>query len=166
VSESLEIAGPSLNESTRQFVPDRQPVESYEVSAPSPSADVASEAAPEPASNPAMQAVAERASELTRHGFSLAKRRAWYSARSEFVQALRLISQALDTQAKQNVHSLALARGLRALEEADDFVPKGSRLEADLNVAAIVLSHETPVLKSAANQATPLVAVQRYYTYA
>lgn len=117
-----------------------------------------------PANPQAMLAVSNRANELSRHGFALAQRGALYSARAEFIQALRLLSQALDAEREDGFHSQSLAAGLLALEEADDFVPKGSELEANLNVASVAVSHQTPVLKEATN-VTPLAAVQKYYTY-
>jgi hypothetical protein len=121
---------------------------------------------PSQATTAAMQSVADRANELTRHGLALADRGAFYSAKAEFIQALRLLTQAFDGTASEQRHSRALAAGLKAIAEADDFVPRGARLEADLDVAAIVTAHNTPVLKNFAGRAMPLAAVQRYYTFA
>jgi tetratricopeptide (TPR) repeat protein len=65
------------------------------------------------------------------------------------------------------VHGKSLAAGLRALSEADDFVPRPSRVEAELNVPLLISSHQTPVLKGEPTEGiTPLVARQRYYTFA
>lgn len=120
-----------------------------------------------PAVDPAMRAVCERAFGICQQAERLADRGAYFSARSEFIQALRVITQALDTQSQQTVHSQALAEGLRALQEANDFAPQGSRLEADLDLRSIVASHRTPVLKGAdLAELTPLVALQQYYTFA
>lgn len=120
-----------------------------------------------PAVDPAMRAVCERAFGICQQAERLADRGAYFSARSEFIQALRVITQALDTQSQQTVHSQALAEGLRALQEADDFAPQGSRLEADLDLRSIVASHRTPVLKGAnLAELTPLIALQQYYTFA
>lgn len=120
-----------------------------------------------PAARPAMQAVSERALGITQNGAALADRGAFYSARSEFIQALRVVTQALDAQCGDASHSQALAEGLRALSEADDFAPHGSQLEADLDLASIVASHRTPVLKQQDLQSiTPLHALQQYYTFA
>jgi tetratricopeptide (TPR) repeat protein len=121
----------------------------------------------EPLRPAGMQTVAEQAAARVRQGFGLANRGALYSARGEFIAALRMISQALDTTNREQKHSAALARGLRALEESDDFVPTGARLEADLNVPAIVAAHRTTVLHAAAiEELTALNARRRYYTYA
>jgi len=115
----------------------------------------------------AMAAVARHADRSVAEAFGLARRGAHFSARAGFIKALRTISQALDTQAGTQEHSRALASGLRAMKEADDFVPAGSRLEGDLNVAALVAAHRTPVLKDEdAETMTSVVALQRYYAYA
>ena len=91
----------------------------------------------------------------------------FFAARTEFVQSLRLLSQALDVQHGTSRHSQALAAGMRALDEAEDFVPRGSRLEADLDLSMLISGHRTPVLKEAnAKELSPLVAQQRYYSYA
>jgi tetratricopeptide (TPR) repeat protein len=120
-----------------------------------------------PAARPAMQAVSERAIAITENAGRLADRGAFYSARSEFIQALRVVTQALDAQAGDSTHSQALSEGLRALNEADDFAPQGSKLEADLNLASILASHRTPVLKEAdTTSLTPLTALQQYYGFA
>jgi tetratricopeptide (TPR) repeat protein len=114
-----------------------------------------------------MEAIGARAEELTRRGSSLAERGALYSARAEFIQALRLIAQSLDAQTGRQDHGRALAAGLRALKEADDFAPQGSQLDAELDVGRIVAGHRTPVLKvTAASGHTPLTALQCYYSFA
>jgi tetratricopeptide (TPR) repeat protein len=114
---------------------------------------------------PPMQAVSERALAITQNGARLADRGAHYSAKSEFIQALRMVTQALDAQSGDNTHSQALAEGLRALSEADDFAPAGSKLEADLDLASIIVSHRTPILKET-GATTPLAALQQYYGFA
>ena len=118
------------------------------------------------ATSSALQTVSAKAHELERRALSLAERGAFYSAKAEFIQALRLLTQALDGEGSEMRHSRALAAGLKAIAEADDFVPRGAKLEADLDVTAIVTAHQTPVLKNSAGRSTPLAAVQRYYTYA
>ena len=81
-----------------------------------------------------MDAVSDRAHSLVKQGFGLAQRGAYFSAQNEFVRALRLISQARDAERSTTVHAQALAAGLRALEEAEDFVPRGMKVEADLDL--------------------------------
>ncbi len=112
-----------------------------------------------------MEAVNRRADELVRRGFQQADRRMLYSARLEFIAALQVIARALDDM-DTNQHSAALAAGLRALEEADSFIPQGSALASEVNVELLAAGHQTPVLKSRAAGVTALGALQQYYTYA
>ncbi len=146
----------------------------FNAAAPSPVQHQTQTAAPiasrpsNPVDPAAMAAVTHRANQLIAKGFSLAPRGAHYSARANFIQSLRIISQALDANQGGQQYTQALARGLRALEEAGDFTPKGSKLEADLNVASIISSHRTVALKDhpQLQNVTPLMALQQYYTYA
>lgn len=111
--------------------------------------------------------VARRSKVILEEAKRLADRGALHSARQDFLQVLRLVAQSLDAQLGQRYHSLALTRGLQALDEADDFVMRSYAAEADLDVAAFVASHNTPVLKaSPSGYMTPLVAMQQYYQYA
>lgn len=111
--------------------------------------------------------MAREADSHTRKGFELAGRSAYFSARAEFILALRLVSQALDAEYQTGAHSRALAAGLTALKEAQDFIPGGSRLEADLDVPGIIAGHFTPILKPAdATSPAPLDALQCYLTFA
>lgn len=113
-----------------------------------------------------LELIAREADEHTRRGLELAGRKAYFSARAELVASLRVLAQALDAQHQTKKHSLALAAGWRALEEADDFIPSGSRLEAELDLADIIGSHRTPVLKEAPDESlTPLASLQCYFTY-
>ncbi len=117
--------------------------------------------------NSAMLAMAEHADSLTQHGFVLARRGAIYSARAEFISALGLVAQTLDAKEGGKSHSEALASGLRALREADDFRVRGSQLAAEMDLAGIVAAHRTPVLDDVPlDDLTPLMAGQRYCGYA
>ena len=114
-----------------------------------------------------LELTAREADRHTRRGFELAGRGAYFSARAEFIMALRLVSQALDAERQTTRHSRALAAGLTALKEAGDFVPKGSKLEADLDLAALIGGHRTTILKDGPTEdLTPLVALQCYFTFA
>jgi tetratricopeptide (TPR) repeat protein len=99
-------------------------------------------------------------------GFGLAQRGAMYAARTEFVQVLRRVAQAHDAAADTTEHSRALAAGLRALDEAEDFVPDGVQLEAELDVRRAASSHRTNVLPPEPEEVSPLEAVALYHTYA
>jgi tetratricopeptide (TPR) repeat protein len=123
---------------------------------------------------PTMDGVSERAAALSRRAYQLADRGALYSARANFIQSLQMVTQALDARPraygdpKGTLHyGRALAAGLLAMKEAEDFVPRGTNLEADINVSAIIAGHRTPILKPyAKTQLTQLAAMQHYFSYA
>jgi tetratricopeptide (TPR) repeat protein len=109
--------------------------------------------------------ISNRAGEHIEYAFNLAERGALYSAEAEFTQGLVLIAQALDAQHHTQGHSTAVAAGLRALHEADDFMPRGG--QTLVRVEDVVPSHKTPVWNNVRpEQVPPLVAMQRYYAYA
>ena len=54
-----------------------------------------------------LEQVARQADEQTRHGYELATRGACFAARSEFIGALRLVAEGLDTQQKTDMHGRA-----------------------------------------------------------
>ncbi|PQO42060.1 tetratricopeptide repeat protein [Blastopirellula marina] len=115
----------------------------------------------------ALIAVRQRMNSLVDHGLVMAQRGAHFSARAEFIQALRLATQTLDTAQRSHRHSEALAEAVAALEEAGDFIPSGAQLEANINLELIVSSQRTPVLKEAdLSQETTLTATQQYFAYA
>jgi tetratricopeptide (TPR) repeat protein len=77
------------------------------------------------------------------------------------------ISQGLDTETGSADFSRALAAGMRALEEAEDFVPRGARLGGEIDVAMLARAHRTPVIQDAAARTLPAAAaVQLYQAYA
>jgi tetratricopeptide (TPR) repeat protein len=98
--------------------------------------------------------------------YALAQRGSLYAAQTEFVQVLRRIAQAKDADEGYDDHSRALAAGLRALDEADDFVPAGVQLEAEMNVPVTVSSHRTPILRDSAGNVLPQEAIAEYHCYA
>jgi hypothetical protein len=111
--------------------------------------------------------VAERAHDRIRHGYQLAQRGANFAARSEFIQVLRMIAEAKDQKYGAARRTIALANGLRALEEAADFAPHGPELDADVNVAVIVSSHRTPVGQTPeAEGLMPQQLADLYFAYA
>lgn len=114
-----------------------------------------------------LEQIARQADRQIRHGFELAGRKAYFAARAEFVGAMRIIAQCLDTEHQTTVHSRSLAAGLNAIKEADDFIPSGSALEADLNLPNIIGGHRTPVLKNVrTDNLTPVSALKCYLTFA
>jgi tetratricopeptide (TPR) repeat protein len=131
-----------------------------EKSSPLPRADAAEDRSSQ------LEQIARQADERTRHGFELAGRRAYFAARAEFLGALRLTAEGLDAERRTKVHSRALAAALVALRESEDFLPGAARAEADVDVPGLVAVHSTPVLKTGAEQATPLAALRCYLTFA
>ncbi len=114
-----------------------------------------------------LSALDDQVGAAARRAADLAVRGAYFAARAELLKALRAITQTLDARAGTREHSDALARAVRAFQEACDFTPRGSRLEADLDLALIVSGHRTPVLKSEhLDLLTPVTAQQRYLHYA
>ncbi len=112
-----------------------------------------------------LERVARQADQHTQRGFELAGRRAYFSARAEFLGALRLVAEGLDREYRTQQHSQALRQGLTALEEADDLISSGVGEGFDLR--AIVAGHTTPVLRQAPWESlTPMEALQWYLTYA
>ncbi|MCC7086835.1 MAG: hypothetical protein IT427_17695 [Pirellulales bacterium] len=116
---------------------------------------------------PEMTAITKRAEDIARRGYDLAERGGLYSARVRFTESLRVIAEALDAQRNTAAHTKALAAGLRALEEVDDFVPRGMQIDVKINMPLIVDAHRTPILKDRSlDEITPLVAQRIYLTYA
>ena len=114
-----------------------------------------------------MTAVAARAEEHIHYGFDLASRGALHSAQAEFIQALRIVAEGLDTEAGTQTHDAALTAGLRALQEAEDFAPEDAHRGTNPNLAQMIATHRTPILKGVdLGQTTPLLALQKYYAYA
>ncbi len=120
-------------------------------------------------SGPGMEIVSRRADVYVRKGYELAGRGALYSARAQFVLALRTIADALDAQSGSDHHGAALDAGLTALRESDDFRSPAAAIGSRRPLAVIVSSHHTPILKYLpAHGSAPgrVAAMQRYYTYA
>ena len=113
-----------------------------------------------------LERVAQQADRQIRHGIELAGRGAHFAARSEFIGALRLVAEGLDAERKSSVHGQALAAALTAMKEAEDFMPLGSRLEADVDLSGVIGAHSTPVLKSETGKVTPMIALRCYLTFA
>lgn len=144
--------------------------ETMSTSSPSPIAPAAPPlTVPIPTSYPAPAAPSELTTQLlpaVQRGYNLAQRGALFAARTEFVQVLRRVAQAKDAALNNDTHAKALASGLRALDEADDFVPQGAQVEADLDVRRVASSHRTPVLRDYPEDVSPQEAVEQYLSYA
>ncbi|REJ69595.1 MAG: hypothetical protein DWQ31_03755 [Planctomycetota bacterium] len=118
-----------------------------------------------------IDAVSARADALVRRGIAMAGRGAIYSARADFTEAISMIAEAMDRQEGSTRRAEALAAGMRAIHEAEQFQPIGSQLAADIDVATLVAGHRTGVLKdrvldTAAPQVSLTEARQQYHRYA
>lgn len=113
-----------------------------------------------------LEQIARQVDRQTQHGFELAGRSAYFAARSEFLGALKLLADGLDTEQKTDIHGRALTAALTAMKEAEDFLPKGSRLESDADLVRIIAAHATPALKTGAVNVTATMALKSYFTFA
>jgi tetratricopeptide (TPR) repeat protein len=99
--------------------------------------------------------------------FALAQRGASFAARQELIEVLRKISQAKDSREGSRTRSASLAAGLRALEEAEDFAPRGTQLEAELALEIVCASHRTPLARELdLTTMLPSQMMERYNRYA
>ena len=154
-------AEPEVDSSTAKTVQTDDPTESTSLRA-SPLAA----AEPLKKRSEQLEQIARQADRRTRHGYKLASRGAYFAARSEFLGALRLVAEGLDTERKAMVHGRALAAALCAMKEAEDFLPDQSRSEAMQDLPEVIATHTTPVLKDHAGNVTSLVALRCYLTFA
>jgi tetratricopeptide (TPR) repeat protein len=128
-----------------------------------PTAPIAADA---PSCAPATDGLTAQLLSVVQRGYRLAQRGALYAAREEFIQVLRRVAQTRDAAAKTDERSRALAAGLRAIDEADDFVPEGVQLEAELDVRIVASSHRTRVLPDEPEKVLPFEAVALYHGFA
>jgi len=113
------------------------------------------------------QRVHELAKTKIREAYAMANRGGYYAARQELIEVLRMISHAKDARQGVPERTEALAQGLRALEEAEDFVPRGIQLEADLEIEVLCASHRTPIAKQRGSKdVLPHQMISGYFRYA
>lgn len=114
-----------------------------------------------------LYAVARMADSHSKRGFDLASRGALFSARAEFVRALGMIAQGLDSLEHGTAHVQAMNDGLQALEESNDFVAETTQLTTTFDAVVIARPHFTPVLKNREpGKTSAMQALQEYYSYA
>ena len=107
------------------------------------------------------------AQDALRLGFDLARRRAFYSARARFVEALRIVSRSLDEQSASTEHATALRRGLAAFHEAADFFPRSNKPDQDVNLRSVAAGHETPIFNHVDTAGlTPEQGLREYLSFA
>jgi tetratricopeptide (TPR) repeat protein len=114
-----------------------------------------------------LQAISRQADEIVQHGCVLAQRGAFYSARCEFISALRLLTEALDSRCETPYHQASLANGLQALNELEDFSPTRLAASASARLEIIASAHRTPVLHDLQDLTiSPQRAAELYSDYA
>lgn len=115
----------------------------------------------------ALGAVERQADAHIRRGFELGAKGSLFAAREEFLSALSVLVNALDAAGNTTFHATALSTGLTALDEADDFMPSRAAGTPPRSVIDVASRHQTTIFHERDQAAVPpLVAVQRYYTYA
>lgn len=126
---------------------------------------------PQGSSDPAclsrsLHLVAQRAAVHVERGVDLARRGAIYAAQEEFVRSLQLIGHARDAEVSQPHYHRSIVSGLKALDEANDFLAKDP-LTLDQGYAGLIVAHHTPIYKGRnVDRLSPPVAVQHYCGYA
>ena len=113
-----------------------------------------------------VEGISERLMPEVRAGFRLGRAGAVYAARAQFVSVLRQLALAKDAEQASNRHARLLAEGLRTLDEADDFTPRGDALEAELDVESIARSHGVDLLSALPRTLSPHEAIAIYSRHA
>lgn len=124
-------------------------------------------AAPALVGSPTGAVICKRAEAKIRRGYALMQRGATFAAKREFVDVLQLIAEAKDQKHGSPRRTIALANGLRAIDEAADFETRGTNADARRSIAMIVSAHRTPAGKEAdAKDLMPAQLADRYFQYA
>ena len=108
-----------------------------------------------------------RAREHIRYGQSLARRRAYFAAREEFIRALLLISSSYNTEANFGAYPERFAQALTAMDEAGDFVFPGNGANRGSLYQQKILSHQSRLISPEAITTTsPMKAFGLYASFA
>lgn len=119
---------------------------------------------------PAEQELSSQLQPRVQQAFTLARNGALHAARASFEQLLGELAQAKDASQMTDRYSRSLAAGLRALEEADDFLSAGGGSNTD--TIAIAAGHQTPMFHQSEEHAErtkwtlPHEAIASYHLYA
>lgn len=127
----------------------------------------AAPATPPPAPSPAVDVgtVLRQADEHNRRGASSAAKGAWFTARTEFVEALRCVAAAADARAGRTDHTVAFQAGLTATTEAEAFTSRGAAQPLDLET--LRRTHRTSAfLPPPARGASAVALHDAYLTFA
>ena len=87
-----------------------------------------------------------RAFDATRKGKALATRGAYFAAKDEFMNALRIVAQSNDRDSGNRAYSTSLSAGFKAIKESEDFATTHQTREQSRNLRLVVASHETKVI--------------------
>ncbi len=173
VEDASASRGPAGRQTERASAATAAPLVPYvppvaaPIGPPAAASPVPSVLPPQVVRSEAMETIARQADEKVRQGMELADRGACFAARAEFIAALRLLAQGLDNDSATSRHGQSLSAALTAMREAQDFLPANGKIEAELDLAAIVAGHRTPLLKKAPPERLQAMrAVKQYFTFA
>jgi len=100
-------------------------------------------------------------------GFALAHRGAYYSAKREFEQALRVVAESLDAQQVDGKHGQQLTAAFDAIAEADEFFVDDPQTGGRQDLRNVAVTHRTPLLRDGKLEGmNQMTAMQAYYAYA
>jgi tetratricopeptide (TPR) repeat protein len=108
-------------------------------------------------------AALRQADECSRRGVASAAKGATFTARTEFLEALRLTAGANDARSRTTQATAALSAGLTALTEAEDFVGRTAQLTTPIDVAALARTHRTAPFVGPLTSATPAGTARQLY---
>lgn len=129
--------------------------------------ELLADAGPSITGSPTGAVICDRATEKIRLASQLAQRGAFFASRAGLIDVLEMIAEAKDEKHGAARRTPALAAGLRALDEADDFATGAADADPAARLAVILSSHQTPIAKSpAAKGLLPGQLADLYYRYA
>lgn len=147
-------------------VPDVKPSRAFEVDEFDEDAQLAASTSVEDvlAYFPAEKQLSKQFQPRVQEIYTLARHGALHAARARFEQLLLELAQAKDATQMTSRHTRALATGLRAIEEADDFLARDTTTTTPQQIAA---GHQTPMLhEGEVERILPHEAVAMYHLYA
>ncbi len=114
-----------------------------------------------------LQAAPAHLEGMTQQALSLAAKGATYSANAKLIEVLELTAERLDEESGTTEHIEALAAGLMALREAQDFTRVGFKSERNATVSVREFGHVTAsCVADGDRRFTRKEALQLYYSYA
>ncbi|MFO0916757.1 MAG: polysaccharide biosynthesis/export family protein [Planctomycetaceae bacterium] len=114
-----------------------------------------------------IRTVPVRIERLSKESLKLATKGATYSANAKLIEILELIADNIDADEGASDHSAALAAGLTALRESEDFVSSSTHPTNRSRIADRAVGHSTPVVRRIPSEGiTRLEALEMYHSYA